>query len=530
MHESSKNILEVKGLQTILRGNNKLLDDVGFSIERGCVLGVVGKTGSGKSITAMSILGLLDFGSGTVQAEKVKYYKDDGTEIDLQVDEKIIQSELRAKEIAIIFQNPRNALDAVRKCGRQISRIIKKHFQLDKLSITNKVLELFEEVGLEDQQRIFDSYPHQLSGGEMQRVLIALSLACDPKLLILDEPTSSLDLLVQKKILELLIHLKDKRQLSMLLISHNLPLISQITDQIIHIDSGKIVSRQSTKDFFLNPKGEIAVKLMEQLNRNLDYEGVGSESAQQRIVEVKDLRKTYSRRTLLGQESKFVALKNINLDIYQDDSVGIVGESGSGKSTLARCIAGLTNFDSGTVNHELSSDKIVYVFQDSYTSMDPELTISAILHEVARIHSKGLSKEERRRGIVEKLEVVGLDASFLERRTNQISGGQRQRVSLCRALLAKPELLICDEITTGLDLIVQFEIINLLKEIASNLTLIFISHDISLIKRSCNKILVMKDGAILEAGATNAIFENPRQNYTAQLINSIVKVKYFLNR
>lgn len=493
-------LLQVENLNTFFKAQH-VVKDFTLSIQKGETIAIVGDSGSGKTVAFLSILGALIEGEAVVTKEKCAFV---GSQ-DL--------NDKRGKELSMVFQNPRLSLNPVKKCGFQISRVIQKHLKVSKDEAKERTIGLLKTVELSDFERIYKSYPHEVSGGELQRVMIALGLSCQPKLLILDEPAASLDKIVQFQIIELLKKIKVETDVSIVLISHDLEMLSEIADRVCHVENGTIISTQVAKEFFLNPKHPSSKRLIENLKafRNRSYTERKVSNA---VMKIEKLMKTYDG----GKE----AFKDITFELTEGERLGIIGESGSGKSSLGRCIAGILKYDQGQLISAISRDKICYVFQDAFSALDPELTVRELIDEVLRLKQEEIFPEE-------VLKEVHLDAECLEKKSHQLSGGQRQRVNLARALASKPEILICDEITSGLDLTIQFEIIELLMKKFKSLSIIFISHDISLVKYFCHNVLILREGKIVDQGTTQEIFEESSAKYTQDLINSMSKVKYFLN-
>ncbi len=529
MNEINQNILVVENLWTrFLNSETNTINKISFDLKLGQTLGVVGETGSGKTLSFLSLLGLISEEDAMVRSGASIYSSLEGN-VDLQTGPKNIIDKLRAKEIAIIFQNPLFSLNPLRKCGKQIQRIIEKNLKLSAKDAIFKTEQVLKDAELKDINRIFHSFPHQLSGGELQRVLIAMGFSCDPRLIILDEPTASLDLIIQREIMELLKKLKFTKNVSIVFISHNLPLIGEISDHIIHIDHGEIIANQSKLDFFNAPAHEKSAQLINQLKAFNSFQYKPKPKMEMVLMNVENVSKFYTNTRSFKNNPSTIALQNVSFKIFKNEKLGIVGESGSGKTTIGKCIANLILPSDGSISFVDQKVKTCYLFQDAFSAMDPFLSVFDIINE-AIIPQKGKgTNQEREQSIVELLKSVKLDSSILNRKTNQLSGGQRQRVNLARGLATESEVLICDEITSGLDLIVQYEIIELMKEISKSKTIIFISHDLSLVKYFCDRIIIFKEGRIVEIAENQYVFNNPKEEYTKQLINSIPSVKDLLN-
>ncbi|GLR18441.1 ABC transporter ATP-binding protein [Portibacter lacus] len=500
-HSDGQTILEVQKLNTYF-GETQVVKDLSFAIQKGETVAIIGETGSGKSVAISSIFNLLEAHIAKVSAEKLVYNDKKNPQISLP------------KDIAIVFQNAQLSLNPVVKCGVQIKRILRKQMSLSRVEAEQNTKELFHKVELNETDRIYHSFPHQLSGGELQRVMIAMGLACHPEFLILDEPTASLDRIVQIKIIDLLKKLKAEEGLSILLITHDLALVSDFADRILHIDKGALIANQDVDSFFTKSAHQVSQQLVEQLKDFYNGQFKVSGNSED-LMDIKEL-------SVQFRSGKY-AFKDLSFCIKKGENLGIIGESGSGKTTLAKCLSGMIPPTEGRISSKVNQRNISYVFQDAYNSVDPDLSIKAILHEVIRL-------QEKKRDIGELLASVNLSTDILNRKITELSGGQRQRVNLARSLACNPSVLICDEITSGLDLKVQMEIIDLLSSKGDDLTIVFISHDISLVKYFCHRVLIMKNGGMEFLGETKHLFEENQEGYAKELINSIYKVKYFLNR
>lgn len=494
-------LLKVENLNTYF-AEEHIVRDFNLLLRRGESLGVVGETGSGKTIALKAILDLLDSQKSKVVAEKIVFL--DGQPLE----------KLRAKDVAMVFQNPRMSLNPVKRCGYQIRRVIIRHLGLSSQEAKQKTLDLLASVQVSDPDRIYNAYPHEVSGGELQRVMIAMGLSCDPQVLVLDEPAASLDKIVQYQIVKLLKELKEKRGLSIIMISHDLEMVSGIADQIIHIHKGEIVASQSVAQFFTHPSSAESTKLVGRL-KEFRHRNFQKALESDTILECRSATYQFTGGTY--------AFKDVSFSVQKNEVLGIVGASGSGKSSLGKCLASIWSISKGEIITKVDSKKIAYVFQDAFSAMDPDLSVERILNEVIRLN-KGA--KESAESLIRK---VLLPESILKRQTHQLSGGERQRVNLARSLASSPEILICDEITSGLDLNIQFDLVDLLISRFQDITKIFITHDISLAKYACHHLLVMKEGHIDTQGRTKEIFESKEGGYTFDLINSTPKVKYFLN-
>jgi len=545
----------------------KAVNDVSFTVEKGKILGIVGESGSGKSVTSFYIMRLHDPKStqidGAIVFDKINL-------LDLS-DEEI--RKYRGNQIAMIFQEPMTSLNPVFTCGYQVKEAIMLHQKVDKLEAKKQTIALFKEVHLPRPENIFDSYPHQLSGGQKQRVMIAMALSCNPRLLIADEPTTALDVTVQKTILELLLKLKEERQMAMIFISHDLAVISEIADDVAVMYKGQVVEQGSAKSLFNNPqnpytKGLLACRpapqrLLKRLPVVADFlnaENNGTELkhllAQNSYTheEIAARRKElYSKpaqlqlknlctwypisRGLFGKTKAYVkAVDDISLDVFPGETLGLVGESGCGKTTLGRSILRLVEPTSGQVIFENTDLRhlnagdlrrmrrdVQIIFQDPYSSLNPRLTVGNAIMEPLQVHNLYANDTERKTQVLELLQRVDLKPEHFDRYPHEFSGGQRQRIVIARALALKPKFIICDESVSALDVSVQAQVLNLLRELQQEfgLTYIFISHDLAVVKHISDRMIVMNKGKIEEQGFPEDIYNNPQAEYTKQLIAAI---------
>ena len=563
-------LLQVKDLQ-IYFGNDhsqvKAVDKISFDLKDGETLGVVGESGSGKSVTALAIMQLLSQASLNQFNGSILWEGTNGNFLDLMlVGEQQVQK-LRGNEISMIFQEPSSALNPSLSCGYQVNEILKYH--LPEIGAAKKhILEWFERVQLPDVERIYNAYPHQISGGQLQRVMIVMAMITQPRLLIADEPTTALDVTVQKSILELLKSIKEESETSVIFISHDLGVIGEVADRVLVMQNGKILESGATDELFKSPQHPYTRALLAcrppldkryhrlpviddflQLSEGEDYEPkeMTPDAVEGRlelilnespILMVNELSTWFPKdRNLLGKPKSFVkAVDEISFEVYPGETLGIVGESGSGKTTLGRTIIGLERARNGIVKYgdqnllTLSRKawkpyrkRLQMIFQSSDTSLNPSLTIGQVIMEPMYVHQIGKSTEERRKLAMEFLERVGLDASFFHRYPRECSGGQRQRVAIARALVVEPELIICDESVSALDVSVQAQILNLLVDLREEfgLTYLFISHDLSVIRFISDRILVMNKGWIEEIGTSDEVFQQPKQDYTKELLAAI---------
>ncbi|MEQ7801588.1 ABC transporter ATP-binding protein [Pedobacter sp. ASV1-7] len=538
----------------------KAVNQVNFNIAKGKVLGIVGESGSGKSVTSFSIMRLHDRKStkitGEINFQEVNLLNLTSDEI----------RKYRGNKIAIIFQEPMTSLNPVFTCGNQVKEAIILHQNVDKHIAKEKTIALFKEVQLPRPENIFDSYPHQLSGGQKQRVMIAMALSCNPELLIADEPTTALDVTVQKTILELLLKLKNERGMTMIFITHDLSVISEIADEVAVMYKGQIVEQGLAKKIFDNPqhpytKGLLACrpnphKLIKKLPVVADFlEGKNedeintytiSEIEARRtllygsdpLLQIKNLCTWYPIKTgLFGKAKEYVkAVDDVTFNVFPGETLGLVGESGCGKTTLGRSIIRLVEPTSGKLifeNKDITNLKatelrmlrrdVQIIFQDPYSALNPRLTVGTALMEPLQVHNMFQTDYARKSHVLNLLSRVDLKPEHFNRYPHEFSGGQRQRIVIARALALQPKFIICDESVSALDVSVQAQVLNLLRELQQEfgLTYIFISHDLAVVKHISDRMIVMNKGKIEEQGFPEDIYNNPQAEYTKKLIAAI---------
>lgn len=557
-----KIVLEVKNL-TISFGNKKdsteVVHDISFEIAENEILGVVGESGSGKSVTAMAIMGLLPIKTSKLQGE-ITF---EGTYLSSKKESEL--RTIRGKDIAMIFQEPMSALNPSLTCGFQVVEILREHIKVSSSEAKKAAIALFEKVKLPRPHEIFSSYPHQISGGQMQRVMIAMAIACKPKLLIADEPTTALDVTVQKEIILLLKELQKETKMSLLFISHDLSLVSEIADRVVVMYQGIIVETGTAIELFKTPKDSYTKALLAArptLNQRLkklptilsisdkSFEPTEVTSQQRALkhkkiytrpplLEVQNLKKEYySNVGFFKPRSIVPAVNKVSFKVFEGETMGLVGESGCGKSTLGRSILQLEKPTSGSIKYRgneltvLSSSEIrtlrkeiQLIFQDPYSSLNPRLIVGEALMEPMEVHQIGKSKKQRKEKVLALLKRVGLDESYYYRYPHELSGGQRQRVGIARTVIMEPKLVICDESVSALDISVQAQVLNLLNELKDDFgfTYIFISHDLAVVKYMADQLLVMNEGKIEEIGDADEIYANPTKEYTKKLIDAIPK-------
>ena len=557
-------LLLIKNLSVSFNGNNGIVNavkDVGFEILKGKSLGIVGESGSGKSVTALAIIQLLS-AQASVDSGSILF---DDVEL-LSLRSKEIRK-IRGKKISMIFQEPMTSLNPVMRCGKQVSEVFKQHQRINKKEIRQKVVQLFEKVKLPRPEKIYDSYPHEISGGQKQRVMIAMAIANKPDLLIADEPTTALDVTVQKELIILLNSLKKEYGMSLLFISHDLGLVSELVDDVAVMYKGEIVEKGSISDVFNNPqhnytKGLLACRppidakpkrlsTVEDFMLKADFDKSNDKEylveAEQKtfpntkgapILKVDNLEKHFIlERNFAGKATSVVrAVDDVSFDVREGETLGLVGESGCGKTTLSRNLLRLLDADGGKIffsdNNVLTLDKkqlkeyrknLNIVFQDPYSSLNPRISIGQAIAEPMKVHKMYNSDRERRQKTVELIEKVGLSKDTFYKYPHEFSGGQRQRIVIARALALKPKFLICDEAVSALDVSVQAKVLNLLNEIKEEFgfTYIFISHDLNVVKYMSDRIMVMKDGKIVEIGDAEEVYNSPKEKYTQDLIAAI---------
>lgn len=537
----------------------EILHKISFEVLENEVLGIVGESGSGKSVTSLAIMGLLpkkqtDL-SGTILFEEKNLL--DTIEKDYR--------KIRGKEIAMIFQEPMSALNPSLKCGFQVSEILRIHLKMSASEARKETISLFEKVKLPRPNEIFNSYPHQISGGQMQRVMIAMAIACQPKLLIADEPTTALDVTVQKEIISLLKAIQQETKMAMLFISHDLGLVSEIADRVVVMYKGDIVEKGTTTEIFKTPKAEYTKALLASrpsMNMRLaklpTITSIADKSFEPRevkaverakrhkqiytqhpILEITDLEKQYFSNVGFFAKKEIVkAVDGVSFSVFEGETLGLVGESGCGKSTLGRTILQLEKATSGSIKYkgkELTKlskaeirnlrKEIQIIFQDPYSSLNPRLMIGQALMEPMEVHGLAKTKKERKEQVLSLLLKVGLDESYFYRYPHELSGGQRQRVGIARTIAMEPKLVICDESVSALDISVQAQVLNLLNELKNDFgfTYIFISHDLAVVKYMADQLLVMNKGKIEELGDADEIYANPQTEYSKKLIEAIPK-------
>ena len=541
-------------------GGNPILTNIDLKIEKNEIVALVGESGSGKSVTAKAIMGLLP--KKQTQIDNGQICFNDQNLLELSSTE---WEQLRGNELGMIFQEPHSSLNPSMRCGEQIEEVGRKHLSknLSKKALKEKVLTALAQVQLPHPERIYTAYPHQLSGGQKQRIMIAMSLFCAPKLLIADEPTTALDVLVQKDIIELIKSLQDEHQMSVLFISHDLSLVANLADRIAVMQAGEIVEYALTKELFKHPQhpytkgllntrppknqrlqalptlkdfsqGDFIPQMVDKKERAQKHKSLYKQAP---LLRVKQLEKSYLNPSLIGKkQAPTVALKDISFDLYPGETLGLVGASGCGKSTLAKALMFLDPANRGEVYwkgelikkekqqqiKQLRKD-IQLIFQDPYAALHPLKTISAAINEVLTVHTSFTTLERSER-ITTLLTQVGLSAEFRERYPHQLSGGQRQRIVIARALAVEPKVLLCDESVAALDISVQAQVLNLLNHLKKELKLsfLFVSHDLNVVKHMADRIIVMHQGCIVEENEADTLYHNPQTVFSKALLAAIL--------
>jgi peptide/nickel transport system ATP-binding protein len=546
-------LLSVKDLKISFRvGKGQVAEavrGVSFDVPENSTVALVGESGSGKSVTAMSILNLLP--DNAIRKGSIQFM---GREM-LKADMATLQ-EMRGKDIACIFQEPMTSLNPVFTVGAQVAETLVRHAGLSSKAALDRVVELFTEVGLPEPKRRVDMYPHEMSGGQQQRVMIAMALACEPKLLIADEPTTALDVTIQRQILELLRKLKDRHKMSMLFISHDLGVVGEVCDHVVVMRHGVVREQGPVAQIFASPRDSYTRALLacrpslENTSARLlvidDHMqgnaaravGKAKDAAAPVVLEVKALAKSFMLKEGLFKKREFKAVQGVNFQLRKGYTLGVVGESGSGKTTMGLTLLRLHEPTGGQVLFDgkdllqLSQSywnkmrrRIQIVFQNPYASLNPRFTVGQTLVEPMQVHNIGASDAERAARAQEILRKVGLDASAFGKYPHEFSGGQRQRIAIARCLTLNPEVLILDEAVSALDVSVQAQVLNLLKDLQDELGLsyVFISHDLAVVNFMADEVLVMKDGEVVEQADAQTILKAPQQDYTKRLLSAVPK-------
>ncbi|HFD2122489.1 ABC transporter ATP-binding protein [Acinetobacter baumannii] len=564
--EKKTPLLHIENLRVSFKGEDKqyieTVKGISFDIPTNTTVALVGESGSGKSVTSLATMGLLPVGQSKID-EKSKIIFEGKDLLGLSRTE---MRKICGKDIAMIFQEPMSSLNPVFTVGNQIAEVLCLHMGMSRKQARQRVLELLKEVGIPSPETKIDAYPNQLSGGQQQRVMIAMAIACEPKLLIADEPTTALDVTIQKQFIDLLESLRQRRQMSMLFITHDLALVGEIADQVIVMRHGEIREQGTAEQVLEQPKDvytrallycrpqmsqrpyrlPVTSDFMRQENnilveQSFDVSEIperkrGLNGDEQIILEVKDLKKSfYSRKGLFGKE-EFQAVKGVSFKLAKGKTLGLVGESGSGKTTVGLLLMRLHQASGGQALIEgkdiLSltekefakyQRKIQIIFQNPYASLNPRFTIGQILLEPMQIHGIGKDDAERKQIALGLLERVNLPEQAYYRYPHEFSGGQRQRIAIARCLTLKPEILICDESVSALDVSVQAQVLNLLQDLQDEfgLSYIFISHDLSVVKYISDQVMVMNHGEVVEIANSDELYAHPQHDYTKRLLQAI---------
>ena len=552
-------ILRLKDI-SISFGDNQVIHNISYGLNKNEVLGIVGESGSGKSVSSLAILGLLPRRISKITSGSIIYEDEDLTQLSSKAFQRI-----RGNKIAMIFQEPMSSLNPSMTCGKQVEEILLQHSNLSKNEVKQETISLFEKVKLPNPERILKSYPHEISGGQKQRVMIAMAIACKPDILIADEPTTALDVTVQKDIISLLKELQIETKMSIIFITHDLALISEIADRVIVMYKGDIVEQGAVKDIFKNPKHNYTKALINSrpsldtrlqtlptiqdfLNDTISNDIVTSEAREKNhkilyckppILEVINIEKEFiSKSGLFTKSESFKAVNNVSFKLYEGETLGLVGESGCGKSTLGNAILQLDKATAGailyngiditklsTTNTRALRKDIQIIFQDPYSSLNPRIPVGEAIMEPMEVHNLYASDIERKEKVIDILNRVGLSEDYFNRYPHEFSGGQRQRIGIARTIALQPKLIVCDESVSALDISVQAQVLNLLNELKTDFgfTYIFISHDLAVVKYMSDQLLVMNQGKIEELDDADVIYNAPKKEYTKKLIHAIPK-------
>lgn len=552
-------ILNIKNL-SISFGENEVIHNISYHLNSNEILGIVGESGSGKSVSSLAILGLLPKKISKINSGSISYNNCDLTQLSPKLFQKI-----RGHKIAMIFQEPMSSLNPSMTCGKQVEEILKQHTKLSKAEIKDNVLSLFSQVKLPDPNRVYKVYPHEISGGQKQRVMIAMAIACKPDILIADEPTTALDVTVQKDIIALLKELQSDTKMSVIFITHDLALISEIANRVLVMYKGSIVEQGEVLKIFKSPEHNYTKALINSRpslstrlkvlptiknylentiikdiitleQRKINHKKLYSKLP---LLEVINVEKEYiSKSGWFNKPESFKAVNNVSFKLYEGETLGLVGESGCGKSTLGNAILLLNKATAGQILYngqditklskydirKLRKD-IQIIFQDPYASLNPRIPVGEAIMEPMIVHKLYNSNTERKEKVIDILNRVGLSEDYFNRYPHEFSGGQRQRIGIARTIALQPKLIVCDESVSALDISVQAQVLNLLNELKETFgfTYIFISHDLAVVKYMSDQLLVMNKGKIEELDDADVIYNHPKKEYTKKLINAIPK-------
>lgn len=525
--------MRVKGLEVTLAGTDlKIIKGISFELRAGKIFALVGESGSGKSVTSMATMRLLPdalkITAGSVEAMGQDLFS---------LPESRMQ-DVRGRKVAMIFQNAMTALNPVQTVGKQVAETLRLHTPLRGATLRDRVVELFTEVGIPDPESRFDFYPHELSGGQQQRIMIAMALACEPEVLIADEPTTALDVTIQEQVLELIQELTRSRQLAVLLITHDMGVVRHVADEVAVMYRGEIIEQAAVHDFFHNPQQDYSKRLIDALP---DLSTFHQERPQESLLVLKDVKVYFPvRKGILQRVVDYTrAVDGVSLEIGRGETYALVGESGSGKSTLGRAILNLEDLAGGEITFKGEAiqgisrrkmlpyrKKIQVIFQNPFSSMNPRLTVGEIISEGMISLDMGFSSAEREERTASLLQRVQLSADFSGRYPHELSGGQLQRVAIARALAVEPELIVCDEPTSALDVSIRAEVLDLLQELQREfgVSYLFITHDLSIVPTLAHHVGVMQGGKIVEQGSAEQILTNPQHPYTKALLASVPRI------
>jgi peptide/nickel transport system ATP-binding protein len=552
-------ILEIKNL-SISFGKNEVIHNISYKLNQNEILGIVGESGSGKSVSSLAILGLLPKKISKITSGNILYKNQDLTTLS----SKAFQT-IRGKKIAMIFQEPMSSLNPSMTCGKQVLEILLQHTKLTKQDAKEETILLFEKVKLPTPERIYNAYPHEISGGQKQRVMIAMAIACKPDILIADEPTTALDVTVQKEIIQLLKTLQTETKMSVIFITHDLSLISEIANRVLVMYKGDIVEQGDAKTLFnapqhiytkalinsrpsLNTRLRVLPTIKDYLNNTTNHQIITAEERKEKhkelynkapLLEIINVEKEYvSKSGWFSKPESFKAVNDVSFKLYEGETLGLVGESGCGKSTLGNAILQLDKATAGHIlykgiditklpNSEIKKlrKEIQIIFQDPYSSLNPRIPVGEAIMEPMKVHNLYNSDAERKEKTIDILNKVGLSEVYFNRYPHEFSGGQRQRIGIARTIALQPKLIVCDESVSALDISVQAQVLNLLNDLKETFgfTYIFISHDLAVVKYMSDQLLVMNKGKIEELGDADIIYSTPKSLYTKKLINAIPK-------
>ncbi len=559
-------LLQIKNLSVDFINNDQVtpaLQHISFDVHKNEIVALVGESGSGKSVTSLSVLRLLPSPPALYSQGAILFSDDGKHSLDLLTAPAAALQKIRGNKIAMIFQEPMSSLNPVMRCGDQVMEALQCHYPMTRETARSQALEWFEKVKLPSPALIMERYPHQLSGGQKQRVMIAMAMCCEPDLLICDEPTTALDVTVQKNILELIKELQQQTGMGVIFITHDLGVVAAIADRTIVLYKGKVVEQNTMRDLFLHPahaytKGLLACRpVLYQKGQRLpvvsdfiegkppatvvhDSARIATGISKEIILRAESLSVWFpSKKTFLGKSIAYTkAVDDVSFEIYKGETIGLVGESGCGKTTLGRTLLQLIPATSGRIFYkekDLSTftpkelqylrKDIQIIFQDPYSSLNPRLTVGSAITEPLLVHGIASSAKQRKEQVIHLLEKVNLKAEHYHRYPHEFSGGQRQRIVIARALALNPSFIVCDESVSALDVSVQAQVLNLLNDLRSEygFTAIFISHDLSVVRYISDRILVMNNGKIVESGLAEAVYKHPQSPYTQRLIASIPK-------